>query len=151
MGDENDPLVRLSDGRIMRLSEFKRLQQQEIQAFVQQMTVTIESLGRLSSAMDGEAGEVWNAKWQLDTDLAGIEQAIGTDDTGQKFRAAWKESYGQLLEGFDAVAQNLINLRDSLSSAADQLFKTESDTLKGFGMTAVDPRPKPSKRRPTVC
>ena len=55
MGDNNDPLVKLSDGRIMRMSEFKALQQQQIQTFSQQMTVTIEDLSNLSTSLSGSA------------------------------------------------------------------------------------------------
>jgi uncharacterized phage infection (PIP) family protein YhgE len=142
----DDPLVKLSDGRIMRLSEFKALQQQQIDAFTKQMTVTIEDLNSLSGAVSGSAGETWSAKYQLQSDMAGIENAFGTDDQGKKFRDSWNGSFNSLLDGFDQVASNIDSVAGSLSQAADQLFKTESDTLKGFGITAVEPRPKPSMR-----
>jgi hypothetical protein len=107
------------------------------------MTVTIEDLSNLSTSLSGSAGEVWGAKWQLDSDMSGIQNAMGDDDQGKKFLASWNTNYKALLAGFDALANNIDAVSTSLSQAGDQLYKTESDTLKGFGITAVDPRPKP--------
>ena len=148
MADPNDPLV-VYNGQVMRLSQAKALQQQAIQAYETQMTVTIESLSSLSSSLGGTSGEVWNAKWQLDSDMAGIHGAIGTDDTGNKIRASWDQNFGPLLAAFDSLASNVDDLATSLSTAADQLYKTECANLKGFGITPADPRPKPpTGRRP---
>lgn len=143
MGNENDPLV-VYNGQVMRLSQAKALQQQAIQTYENQMTVTIESLGSLGSSLIGSSGEVWNAKWQLDSDMAGIHNAIGTDDTGNKIRASWDQNYGPLLAAFDSLASNIDDLCSSLSTAADQLYKTECANLKGFGVTPTDPRQQPS-------
>jgi hypothetical protein len=128
----------------MRLSQFKALQQQQIDAFTQQMTLMIEDLTSLSGQLSGSAGETWNAKYQLQSDMAGIENAMGTDDQGNKFRASWGSSFKQLLDGFDQVGTNISAVSSSLADAANKVFQAESDTLKGFGVTAVDPRPTPS-------
>jgi hypothetical protein len=158
MGDNgDDPLVqvKMPDGsvRVMRMSQFKAMQQQEIQTFETQMTLLIEDFGNLSDALRGTAGEVWSAKWQLDSDMAGIENAMGTDDNGNKMREAWKKNYPSLFNGFESLAGNVDSLSQSLSQAADKLFQTESDTLKGFGITSTDPRPKPpaSRYNPHWC
>jgi|SRR5215471_8668414 len=147
MSNENDPLV-VYNGQVMRLSQAKALQQQAIQTYETQMTVTMESLYSLSDSLNGTAGEVWSSKWQLDSDMGGIDGAIGTDDTGNQIRDSWKKNYGPLLAAFDQVASNVDDLASSLSQAADQLYKTECDNLKGFGITPANPRPKPPTHRP---
>ena len=147
MSNEDDPLV-IYNGKVMRLSQAKALQQQAIQSYEKQMTVTIESLYSLSSTLTGTAAEVWNAKWQLDSDMAGIDAAIGTDDAGNQIRDSWKKNFGPLLAGFDQLGSNVDDLSTSISQAGDKLYQAECDNLKGFGITPADPRPKPPRRRP---
>jgi hypothetical protein len=146
MSNQNDPLV-IYNGQVMPLSQAKAQQQQAIQNYESQMTVTIESLSSLSSTLSGTAGEVWNAKWQLDSGLAGIDGAIGTDDAGNKIRDSWKKNIGPLLAGFDSLASNVDNLSTSISQAGDKLYQAECDNLKGFNVTPADPRPKPARGR----
>ena len=150
MSNANDPLV-VYNGQVMPLSQALALQRQAIQNYENEMAVTIESLYSLNGALGGHAAEVWSAKWQLDSDMAGIDGAIGTDDTGNQIRKTWKENYGPLLGGFDQLASNIDDLASSMRTAADQLYKTECDNLKGFHVTPPDPRPayaRPGFRKP---
>ncbi len=145
--DRNDPWVRTSDGRVMRLSQFKALQQREITAFRKQMTLAIEQLSGLAEALGGNCVDVDSAKWQLDADMSRIHSAIGTDAMGTRFRSDWDRNFQALKDAYDAVSNNVDAVAMSMNDAADQVLKAENDTLQGFGQTAVDPRVKPGGGR----
>jgi hypothetical protein len=152
MSNENDPLV-VYNGQVMPLSQALALQRQAIQNYENEMAVTIDSLYSLNGALGGHAAEVWSAKSQLDSDMTGIDGAIGTDDTGNQIRKSWNQNYPSLLAGFDQLASNIDDLATSMQTAGDQLYKTECDNLKGFNVTPPDPRPaygRPGYRRPNV-
>jgi hypothetical protein len=146
VGNENDPWVKTSDGRIMRQSEFLKIQDEQIKAYQGQMTVAIEELGGLSDALYGQSGDVWSALYQLQSDMAGIDHAIGTDDNAQKVRQSWNQAYPQLQAIIEAAAKSVAAIAGGLSTAADQVLAAEEATLSGFGRHAVDPRYRPQPR-----
>lgn len=146
MGNENDPWVKTSDGRIMRQSEFLRIQDEQIKAYQGQMTTAIEELSGLSDALYGQSSDVWGALFQLQSDMAGIDHAIGTDDNAQKVRHSWNQAYPQLEAIIEAAAKSVSAIAGGLSTAADQVFAAEQATLQGFGRQAADPRYHPPQR-----
>lgn len=148
MGDQ---MVRLSDGRVMTLSQYQAMVNQAVSSYTSQMTVAIEQLTSLQEQVYARAGEVYGTLYTLQSDLSGIDGAIGTDDQGQKFRKAWNQAWPQLEQAIGGVAQAVDQVGEGLGSAADTVYQAEEQTLAGFdkmgfNFRAVDPRWRPAPR-----
>jgi hypothetical protein len=146
MGDQ---WVKLSDGRVMTYSQYQAMVNQAVSTYTQQMTVAIDQLSSLQDQMYVHSGDVSMALSTLQSDMAGIDHAIGTDDQGQKFRSAWNSALPDLERAINGVAQALISVGDGLGTAADAVYTAEEQTLEsfdkiGFHFRAVDPRWHPS-------
>jgi hypothetical protein len=141
----SDPLVKLSDGRVMTLNQYRAMVDQAVSAYTQQMTLAIEQLTTLQDQLYVHSGDVSGTLSQLQSDMAGIDGAIGTDDQGNKFRGSWNRAWPQLEQAFTGLATALSNIGDGMGTSADTVLSAEEQTLTGFdnmgfNFTAVDPR-----------
>jgi hypothetical protein len=153
----SEPLVNVN-GKIMTLSQYQGMVNQAVSTYEQQMTVAIENLASLQDQMYVHGGDVSGALYQLQSDMAGLSSAIGTDDNGNKFRDAWFKKGGpwdSLQQGYSGLSTALYNIGDSLGKAADTCFQAEQQTLTGFNnmnigfhFTATDPRLPPPGSNP---
>jgi uncharacterized protein YukE len=144
-----DPLVKLSDGRVMTLSQYQAMVNQAVSGYTQQITVAIEQLSSLQDQMYVHSGDVSGTLSTLQSDLSGIDAAIGTDDQGKKFHDAWNKAWPQLQQAITGVSTALGNIGDGLGHAADTVYSAEQQTLAsfnnmGFKFNAVDPRVQPA-------
>jgi hypothetical protein len=144
--DRRDPWVKLSDGRIMRQSQFQALQAQQIATYQAQMTTFISQLHDLSGQMSGIGGDVYSLLSQLRADMTAIEQWFGSDDNASKVRGYWQQGWDALQKAIDASGQRLNVVADGLEKTADQILDAENQSLKGFNVTVVDPRRPPGHR-----
>jgi hypothetical protein len=152
-----DPLVKVGN-QVMTLSQYQAMVNQAVSTYTQQMTVAIEALSSLQDQMYVHSGDVSSALSMVQADMAGLSDAIGTDDQGNKFRSAWFAGNGpwvQLQQGYRSLATALIGIGDSLGGAADTCFQAEQQTLTGFNnmnvgfhFNAVDPRLPPPGSNP---
>jgi hypothetical protein len=152
-----DPLVKVGN-QVMTLSQYQAMVNQAVSTYTQQMTVAIENLSSLQDQMYVHGGDVAGALYQLQSDMAGLSGAIGTDDNGNKFRNAWFAKGGpwdQLQQGFNGLSTALYSIGDSLGNAADTCFQAEQQTLTGFNnmnigfhFNATDPRLPPPGSTP---
>jgi hypothetical protein len=148
-----EPMV-MVNGKLMTLSQYQGMVDQAVSSYTQQMTTAIDELSGLQDQMYVHGGDISGALYQLQSDMSGLDSAIGTDDQGNKFRNAWFAKNGpwdQLQQGFTSLSTALYNIGDGLGNAADAVFKAEQSTLQGFNnmkigfhFNAVDPRQQPT-------
>lgn len=158
MSDYNyspDTLVKLTDGRVMTWAQFQDYLTKQAATYSQQMTAAIEQLAGLANQLYSHSSDVWYALGQLMSDMSGIEDAIGNDDTGTKILASWQSSWPNLQQIIQGVAKALDSVGGGLETTADAIYQAEENTLGGlskFGVTvdATDPRlpatPPPGQR-----
>jgi hypothetical protein len=151
-GIPSDATVQLSDGTTESAADYQAYVHQQadkiLNDFSHQMTVRVEDLSTLASAMSWTSGSIMSYLRDLQAKMHGIDAAIGDDDAGKSFKANFDKAFDNIVRnGFPALSQSVSNVADGLNTCAGDVFNCEQATLQGFGRQAVDPRARPGHGR----
>ncbi len=135
----------------MTVAQYQQEVDQVVRSYVGQvettMSTSILSLQGLADELWSQSGEVNGVLSRLQSQLADLESAFGTDQVGTALKGSWGRAWTQLSQALGTLAKNLSTVGDGLSHAADTVFQAEQANLRGFGITVRDPRAPVGSRR----